>query len=182
MWMIPGDMATNPLDAFAGKSSAGSWRLRICDLYPAADNGNFNYAEIRLKPAPAVLADLSPGETVIGSVPASGGTVTWRLSLTNAFYSSSSTTGVTAKNHLPAGSTFVSASGNVRPQISRAGSLKQLVTGRFLILSLNVVSGLSNVSKISEGEDGGQVYQKQNLSCRWGQFIGARCAADVIER
>ncbi|WP_170004046.1 DUF11 domain-containing protein [Pseudopontixanthobacter vadosimaris] len=132
MWMILGDMATNPLDAFARKSSAGTWRLRICDLYPAADNGNFKYTEIRLKSAPAVLADLSLGKTVIGSVAASGGTVTWRLSLTNASSSSSSTTGVTVRNCLSAGCTFVSASGNVRPQISRAGSLKQLVTGRFL--------------------------------------------------
>ena len=101
----------NPLSAFAGKAAAGTWRLEICDLYPAADNGNFQYAELRLTSAPSNYADLSLTKTVVGSAPSSGGSVTWRLTVANASTSPSSATGVTVKDYLPAGFTFVSASG-----------------------------------------------------------------------
>ncbi|WP_305096356.1 proprotein convertase P-domain-containing protein [Croceibacterium aestuarii] len=102
----------NPLSAFAGKASAGTWRLEICDLYPAADDGTFQYAELRLTSAPSSYADLSLTKSVLGSAPSSGGSVTWRLSVSNSSTSPSAASGVTVKDYLPAGFTFVSASGS----------------------------------------------------------------------
>ena len=48
------------LSAFDGETSAGTWRLEICDLYPAADNGQFVRADLYLRSAPANYAVLAP--------------------------------------------------------------------------------------------------------------------------
>jgi len=103
--------ARNPLSAFNGQNSAGTWRLEICDLFPSADNGSFRRADLYLTSSLASYADLSLTKTIIGSAPANGGTVTWRLTVNNASASTDNATGVAVKDYLPAGFTFVSASG-----------------------------------------------------------------------
>ena len=102
----------NPLSAFNGQNSAGTWRLEICDLFPSADNGSFRRADLYLTSPPASYADLSLTKTIIGSAPANGGTVTWRLTVNSASVSPNSATGVTVQDYLPTGFTFVSASGS----------------------------------------------------------------------
>lgn len=102
----------NPLSVFNGQNSAGTWRLEICDLFPSQDNGSFRRADLYLTSPPPNYADLSLTKTLIGSAPSNGGTVTWRLSANNASGSPSSATGVTVKDYLPAGFTFVSATGS----------------------------------------------------------------------
>lgn len=101
----------NPLSAFNGQNSAGTWRLEICDLFPSQDNGSFRRADLYLKSPPASYADLSLTKTLIGSAPGNGAVATWRLTVNNASASPNSATGVTVMDYLPAGFTFVSASG-----------------------------------------------------------------------
>ena len=47
---------SNPLSAFDGQSSDGTWTLRLCDAFPAQDNGVFQSATLLLTPeaAPSV--------------------------------------------------------------------------------------------------------------------------------
>lgn len=97
--------------AFANQNSAGTWRLEICDLFPTADNGNFVRADLFLTSVPANFADLSLTKTVSNANPASGSNIVYTLTVTNAAASNLTATGVTVLDILPAGTTFVSASG-----------------------------------------------------------------------
>ncbi len=101
----------NPLSAFNGQASNGTWRLEICDLYPSADNGTFVRSDLTLQPLAANYADLSLAKTLIGGVPSSGGNVTWRLAVSNSATSTQSASGVVVTDILPAGFVFASASG-----------------------------------------------------------------------
>jgi subtilisin-like proprotein convertase family protein len=101
----------NPLSAFNGQNSAGTWRLEMCDLFPSADDGNFRHAELYLTALPTNAADLSLTKQLIGAVPTSGGSVSWRLAVFSAVTSTQSATGITVRDTLPAGFTFASASG-----------------------------------------------------------------------
>lgn len=84
----------NPLSAFAGRNSLGTWRLEICDLYPAADNGLFQHAELYLTSAPALYSDLSLTKAVSNATPAAGATITYTLQVTNAVSATATATGV----------------------------------------------------------------------------------------
>ncbi|WP_324260175.1 proprotein convertase P-domain-containing protein [Altererythrobacter sp. H2] len=99
----------NALTAFNGGPSNGTWRLEICDLFPTADDGSFRRADLILTAAPA--ADLSLSKSLIGTVPAGGGSVTWRLTVSNAASSALAADGVVVTDILPAGFVFGSASG-----------------------------------------------------------------------
>lgn len=99
------------LGAFNGGPSNGIWRLEICDLYPQADNGSFRRADLTLTSPPANFADLSLTKTLVGAAPGSGGTATWRLTVSNAAASTQQANGVSVTDALPAGFTFTSASG-----------------------------------------------------------------------
>lgn len=101
----------NPLSAFSGKNSLGTWRLEICDVYPSADNGTFRHAELYLTSAPASYADLSLAKTVNTANPTAGATITYTLQLTNASGAPTTATGVTVTDLLPAGVSYVSHSG-----------------------------------------------------------------------
>lgn len=98
------------LSGFAGKNSTGTWTLEICDQY-AQDSGTFYQSDLYLTAAPTNYADLSLTKTMIGSAPVNGGAVTWRLSVTNAAGSPSTANSVEVTDYLPAGFTFISASG-----------------------------------------------------------------------
>lgn len=99
------------LSALTGKNSLGTWRLEICDLYPAQDNGTFRHAELYLTSAPASYADLSLTKTVSNAAPPPGTAVTYTLNVTNAAGSPTTATGVTVGDLLPAGVTYSSHSG-----------------------------------------------------------------------
>ena len=101
----------NPLSAFNGQNSVGTWRLEICDLYPSADNGTFRRAELYLTAQPVNFADLSLSKQLIGSPPVSGGAASWRLTVTSSTASTISANGINVRDTLPAGFTFSSASG-----------------------------------------------------------------------
>lgn len=99
------------LSAFTSQNSAGTWRLEICDLFPSADNGNFVRADLYLTSVPANFADLSLTKTVNNANPASGSNIIYTLTVTNAGASNLTANGVTVLDILPAGTTFVSATG-----------------------------------------------------------------------
>lgn len=101
----------NLLSAFNGGPSNGTWRLEICDLFPSADNGSFRRADLTLTSAPSNFADLSLTKTLIGAAPVSGGTATWRLTVTNSGASTQAANSVAVTDVLPAGFVFSSASG-----------------------------------------------------------------------
>ena len=100
----------NPMSVFDGQNSIGTWRMEICDMYPAADDGNFLRADLWLTSAPTNFADLSLAKTVSNATPANGANVTYTLSLTNSA-ASNQTAAATVNDMLPLGVTFVSASG-----------------------------------------------------------------------
>lgn len=58
-----------------------------------------------------VDADLSLANTRVSAIPTNGGSVTWRLTVSNAANSMASASGVTVEDYLPSGFTFTSASG-----------------------------------------------------------------------
>lgn len=101
----------NPLSAFNGENSLGTWRLEICDLFPTQDNGTFQHAELYLTEQPANFADLSVNKTVSNATPANATNITYTISVTNAAASTDNATGVLVQDLLPLGVSFVSSSG-----------------------------------------------------------------------
>ncbi|MEQ9663366.1 MAG: proprotein convertase P-domain-containing protein, partial [Parasphingopyxis sp.] len=99
------------LSAFDGQNAQGTWRLEICDIYPSADNGTFQRADLYLTALPANYADLSLAKSVSNASPAAGSTITYTLTLNNAAASNQTATNVTVRDALPFGATFVAASG-----------------------------------------------------------------------
>lgn len=100
------------LSAFNGQNSAGTWRLEICDLFTGSDDGTFQRADLYLTTAPSTYADLSLTSSVSNASPANGATISYTLTVANAAAPSLSASGITVGNILPAGTSFVSASGS----------------------------------------------------------------------
>lgn len=98
------------LTAFVGKASLGNWTLEICDQQNT-DSGTFYQADLYLTSSLANTADLSLTKTLISGTPASGGTATWRLTVTSAGTSTTTVDSVVVTDPLPAGFVFTSASG-----------------------------------------------------------------------
>ncbi|WP_337661419.1 proprotein convertase P-domain-containing protein [Erythrobacter sp. Alg231-14] len=102
----------NPLSAFNGEASLGTWRLEACDLLSGFDDGLFSRADLFLTSQPSDFADLSLTKILIGSPPIQGGNATWRLTVVNASDSSVSADNVLVEDTLPAGFTFSNSSGD----------------------------------------------------------------------
>jgi len=99
------------LASFNGQGSAGTWQLTICDSLNG-DNGNFTRTDLTLATVPiAPSADLSLTKSVSNASPASGISINYILSVTNASGSALTATGVTVQDVLPAGFAFTGASG-----------------------------------------------------------------------
>lgn len=101
----------NPLSSFSGAPAGGTWLLEICDLYPTEDNGSFRRADLILTPAGASFADLSLTKSAIGPAPTAGGSLVWRLTLSNSGSSTQAAEGVLVTDVLPPGFVFAAASG-----------------------------------------------------------------------
>lgn len=99
------------LTAFNGQQSAGIWQLTICDSLNS-DSGAFTRTDLTLTTVPLTpYADLSLSKAVSNAAPASGTSVNYVLSVTNASGSPLTATGVTVQDTLPAGFSFTGASG-----------------------------------------------------------------------
>lgn len=142
------------LAGFNGVNSNGTWRLEICDLFPSADNGNFVRADLYLTQAPTNYADLSITKVVSNATPTSGAAITYTLAVTNAAGSPLTATGVTVQDLLPAGVTFVSASGfgtyNSGTGVWTVGSIPPGTTRTLTINATVTASNGATITNIAE--------------------------------
>ncbi|QIQ88134.1 MAG: DUF11 domain-containing protein [Erythrobacter sp.] len=86
--------------------------MEVCDIFPSADDGRFRFAELRLTSLPSNFADLSLTKSLLGAPAVSGGTATWRLTVTNTAASTATANGIVVRDNLPGGFSFVGASGD----------------------------------------------------------------------
>ena len=98
------------LTAFDGQNASGTWTLEICDQ-GSGDSGTFYQADLYLTQAPTNYADLSLSKTVSSASPAVGATITYTISVSNAAAANLTATGVTVRDLLPSGVSYVSYSG-----------------------------------------------------------------------
>ncbi|HMO67406.1 MAG TPA: proprotein convertase P-domain-containing protein, partial [Novosphingobium sp.] len=70
-----------PLAIFNGQTSAGTWRLEICDIFPGADNGTFVRADLYLTPA---TSSSGTGAIFVVSTTADSGTGSLRQAVIDA--------------------------------------------------------------------------------------------------
>lgn len=96
------------MSAFDGQNALGTWTLRICDSV-SGTTGTFTRADLYITQP---YADLSLAKSVSNASPANGASASYTLTLTNASGSPSSATGVTVRDSLPLGISFVSSSGD----------------------------------------------------------------------
>lgn len=101
---------TVALSAFTGQNSAGTWTLTICDS-AGADTGTFTRADLYLTQVPSSYADLSLTKTVSSATPASGGAISYTLTVRNAASPSLTATGVTVLDAMPAGFSYTGVTG-----------------------------------------------------------------------
>lgn len=142
------------LSAFNGENAAGTWRLEICDQYPAADNGNFVRADLYLTSLPANYADLSLTKSVSTSAPGAGASISYTLSVSNAAASPQTATGVAVRDLLPAGFSFTGATGfgsyNSATGIWTVGSVPPGVTRTLTISGTVAASAGATVVNTAE--------------------------------
>lgn len=99
----------NPLSAFNGQTSAGTWTLSICDA-AGADVGTFTRSDLYI--TGTTFADLSLGMTASSTNPVYGTNLTYTLTASSTPASSATASGVSVGAALPAGLTFISATGS----------------------------------------------------------------------
>jgi uncharacterized repeat protein (TIGR01451 family) len=101
---------TAALSAFDGENAQGIWTLTICDSVNQ-DIGVFQRADLFITQPPTNFTDLSVLKSLPGGTYNNGDTVTYSVSVTNAASATVAASGVTVRDLLPSGLSFVSASG-----------------------------------------------------------------------
>jgi uncharacterized repeat protein (TIGR01451 family) len=101
---------TAALTAFDGENAAGTWTMVICDSV-AQDIGTFTRADLYITQPPTNYTDLSVSKSLPGGTYNNGDTVTYTVSVTNSASATLAASGVTVRDLLPTGLSFVSASG-----------------------------------------------------------------------
>jgi uncharacterized repeat protein (TIGR01451 family) len=142
-----------PLSVFDGQNSLGTWRLEICDN-AAADFGDFLRADLLLTQLPTNYADLSLTKAVSNATPANGAAISYTLAVTNAAASPQTANGVTVRDSLPPGVTFVSATGfgsyNSATGVWTVGSIP---AGTTRTLTINVTVSASSGATVTNGAE-----------------------------
>ncbi len=143
------------LTAFDGQAAGGTWTLEICDQF-AQDSGTFFQATLFLAENPTNYADLSLATTVSNSAPAAGASINYTLTVSNSAASTQSASGIVVSDVLPAGVTFVSATGTgTYNSSSGAWSVGSLAPGQSASVTLTVTvtasagATVANYSEIS---------------------------------
>lgn len=142
------------LASFNGQGSAGTWQLTICDSLNG-DSGNFTRTDLTLVTVPiAPSADLSLAKSVSNASPASGASINYILSVTNASGSALTATGVTVQDALPAGFAFTGASGfgsyDSTTGVWTVGSLPAGTTRTLTITGTVTATAGASVTNIAE--------------------------------
>jgi len=142
------------LAAFDGEGSAGTWQITICDSLNG-DSGTFTRADLTLTTVTiAPSADLSLTKSVSNASPASGTSIDYILSVTNASGSALTATGVTVQDALPAGFSFSSASGfgsyNSTTGVWAVGNIPPGTTRTLTITGTVTATAGASVSNMAE--------------------------------
>lgn len=142
------------LASFNGQGAAGTWQLTICDSLNG-DSGNFTRTDLTLTTVPiAPSADLSLTKSVSNASPASGASINYMLSVTNASGSVLTATGVTVQDTLPAGFAFTGASGfgsyNSTTGVWTVGSIPPGTTRTLTITGTVTATAGASVTNIAE--------------------------------
>ncbi len=98
------------LSAFDGQNAQGTWTLEICDTVNS-DVGTFARADLYITSVPATYSDLALRFFFTNLNPSSSSNFTYTLTLTNNVSPSANASGISVRAPLPAGVTFVSATG-----------------------------------------------------------------------
>ena len=96
------------LSAFDGQSTLGNWQLQICDNV-AANDGTFIRADLTITAVSA--ADLSLAKSVNVAAPSNGSTIVYTLTLNNSAASNLTANGISIRDSLPLGVSYVSSTG-----------------------------------------------------------------------
>lgn len=145
----------NALSTFNGENSLGTWQLRICDLEPTIDDGNFQRADLYLTDtAVASSADLSLTKTVSNTNPVNGTNVTYSLTVTNSASSASTATGIAVQDILPTGVSYVSSSGTgIYNNITGIWAVGSLAPGASATVGITVtVTAFAGVTIVNSAE------------------------------
>lgn len=142
------------LAGFNGQGSAGIWQLTICDSLNN-DSGTFTRTDLILTTVPiAPSADLSLTKSVSNAAPASGASINYVLSVTNASGSALTATGVTVQDTLPAGFSFTGAAGfgsyNAATGIWTVGSIPPGTTRTLTITGTVTATSGATVTNVAE--------------------------------
>jgi uncharacterized repeat protein (TIGR01451 family) len=103
-----------PLSAFNGIAANGTWTMRICDN-AGGDVGTFFQANLNFTSQSTTVTDVSLSATVLGSTPPAAtatGTVTYRLTATNAASATLGATGVNVGAAFPTSLYYQSDTGS----------------------------------------------------------------------
>jgi len=142
------------LASFNGQNAAGTWQLTICDSLNG-DSGNFTRSDLTLATVPITpSADLSLDKSVSNASPASGTSINYILSVTNASGSALTATGVAVQDTLPAGFAFTGASGfgsyNSTTGVWTVGSIPPGTTRTLTITGTVTATAGASVTNIAE--------------------------------
>jgi uncharacterized repeat protein (TIGR01451 family) len=139
----------SPLTAFNGQNSLGTWTLTMCDSV-AGTTGSFLRSDLYLT---APNADLSLTKTSNVATQISGSNVIYTLTVTNATTSPSTATGIAIRDVLPAGVSYVSATGtgtyNSGTGTWAVGSLAPGANAAIAI-TVNVTAGTGTITNSAE--------------------------------
>jgi uncharacterized repeat protein (TIGR01451 family) len=142
------------LAGFDGQAANGTWVLQVCDSSNDGRILTFVRADLDVTSLPASYADLSLTKTVSNANPANGAAIFYTLAVTNAAASPDAATNVAVRDVLPAGATFVSASGfgsyNSGTGIWTVGSIP---AGTTRTLTINVTVNASSGAVITNGAE-----------------------------
>jgi uncharacterized repeat protein (TIGR01451 family) len=140
---------SNPLTAIEGQNAQGTWTLQICDN-AGGDNGTYTRADLYLSQA-GPQADLSLTKAVNNATPANGAAIIYTLVVTNASGSALTANGVSVRDALPAGATFVSSAAT-QGSYSNGTSLwtvGSLAPGATATLTINATVNASSGATVS---------------------------------
>lgn len=144
------------LTSFDGLAANGNWVLQICDTPNDGRVLTYLRADLDLTLAPASYADLSLTKTVSNATPAFADTITYTLALNNSAVSPSTATGVTVRDTLPAGVSFVSSTGsgsyNSGTGVWSVGTLVPGATATLnIVVTVTAASGntVTNVAEVT---------------------------------
>jgi uncharacterized repeat protein (TIGR01451 family) len=147
------------LSAFDGENAQGNWVLTICDSV-GQDVGNYRRADLYITQPPTNYTDLSVSKVVGGGNANTGDTIAYTLTVANSGAATLDATGVTVRDILPAGLTFVSASGfgsyNSGTGNWTVGSVP-IGTTRTITISATITAGSgSSITNVAEVTAQGQ--------------------------